>query len=104
MKKHYEKIKHQLHAYKDKVNEEESKKIQSIIHFDGKALKGVIDSVNIIKELTPLKKKAKEVWGNDYKEILKLHNQLHSKDYFKEAWLELIAGPIVDADGNSVYA
>jgi hypothetical protein len=33
-----------------------------------------------------------------------LYNQLHSKDYFRGAWLELVAGPIADAEGNAVYA
>lgn len=36
--------------------------------------------------------------------MLELYKQLHNKDYFKEAWLELIAGPIADTDGNPVYA
>ena len=93
-----------MQAHQDNADEEESKKIQSVIKFDGKVLRGVIDSVNLIKELTPSEKKAKEVWGNDYKEVLELHKHLHSKDYFKGAWLELVAGPVADADGNPIYA
>jgi hypothetical protein len=60
--------------------------------------------VRLIQELTPVAKKAKETWGNDYKALLHLHNDLCHKDYFKEAWVELVAGPIADGDGNPVYA
>jgi hypothetical protein len=42
--------------------------------------------------------------GKDYKEILALYKQLNNRDYFKGAWLEMIAGPIADNDGNLVYA
>jgi hypothetical protein len=29
---------------------------------------------------------------------------MHDPDYFKEAWSELVAGPVADENGNPVYA
>lgn len=52
----------------------------------------------------PTEKKAKEMYGDDYKKLLQLHKELHSKDCFKGRWFELVAGPVADADGNPVYA
>ena len=41
-----------------------------MIDFSGNILKGVVDLVNLIKKLTPTEKKAKEMYGDDYKELL----------------------------------
>jgi hypothetical protein len=32
-----------------------------------------------------------------------LHEQLYSKNYFKEAWLELVIDPVAEIEGNPVY-
>ena len=45
-------------------------------------LRSVVDTVNLIKELTPLENKAIEVWGRDYQDILNLYKELHRTDYF----------------------
>jgi hypothetical protein len=36
--------------------------------------------------------------------VLELYKELHSKDYFKYLFDELIVGPLADRDGNLVYA
>lgn len=42
--------------------------------------------------------------GEDYNAILKLHQELNDPYFFKQVGMELVAGPIDDGDGNSVWA
>jgi hypothetical protein len=43
-------------------------------------------------------------FGNDFDVILELYEELHNPVYFNPIKFELIAGPICDSDGNSIYA
>ena len=65
----------------------------------GNTLKRVVAFASLAEE-----RNLKKILGDDHDVCMQLRAELNDPDFFKQIGVEMLAGPVADAEGNTLFA